>query len=232
MVELSKLTVLIGYLYMNSLFVIFAVDGLLLSGICLGVLGIFVVIALAIVWSGYNRLVRLNELADNGFSDINVYCKRRYDLIPNLIAVAKKYMSHESGTLEAVIQARNQAQGALQGAAVKPSDAGAVQAFMGAEQTLTGTLGRMFALAEAYPDLKANTNMLKIQDELSNTEDGIARARESYNNQVTNFNIHRKSVPTVMYASMVGFGSDRDLLEFDDQAQIEHAPDVGAIFDS
>jgi LemA protein len=115
---------------------------------------------------------------------------------------------------------------------VKPSDAGAVQAFVGAEQTLTGTLGRMFALAEDYPDLKANTNMLKIQDELSNTEDGIARARETYNNQVTNFNIHRKSIPTVIYASMVGFATDRDLLEFDDQAQIEHAPDVGAIFDS
>jgi LemA protein len=217
---------------MNSLLLISAVSALLLGGVCLGVLGIFVVIALAIVWSGYNRLVRLNELADNGFADINVFCKRRYDLIPNLIAVAKQYMSHESGTLEAVIQARNQAQGALKGAAIKPSDAGAVQAFMGAEQTLTGSLGRMFALAEDYPDLKANTNMLQIQDELSNTEDGIARAREGYNNQVTNFNIHRKSIPTVIYASMVGYGSDRDLLEFDDQAQIEQAPDVGAIFDS
>jgi LemA protein len=217
---------------MNSLLLISAVSALLLGGVCLGVLGIIVVIALAIVWSGYNRLVRLNELADNGFADINVFCKRRYDLIPNLIAVAKQYMSHESGTLEAVIQARNQAQGALKGAAIKPSDAGAVQAFMGAEQTLTGSLGRMFALAEDYPDLKANTNMLQIQDELSNTEDGIARAREGYNNQVTNFNIHRKSIPTVIYASMVGYGSDRDLLEFDDQAQIEQAPDVGAIFDS
>ena len=217
---------------MNSLLLISQVSAIWLTGICLGVLGLFVLIALMIVWSGYNRLVRLNELADNGFSDINVYCKRRYDLIPNLIAVAKQYMSHESGTLEAVIQARNQAQGALKGAAIKPSDTGAVQAFMGAEQTLTGSLGRMFALAEDYPDLKANTNMLKIQDELSNTEDGIARAREGYNNQVTNFNIHRKSVPTIIYASMVGFANDRDLLEFDDQAEIEHAPDVGAIFDS
>jgi len=218
---------------MNSLLLISAVDGFLLTTlICVGVLGLFVIIALMIVWSGYNRLVRLNELADNGFADINVFCKRRYDLIPNLIAVAKQYMAHESGTLEAVIQARNQAQGALKGAAIKPSDAGAVQAFMGAEQTLTGTLGRMFALAEDYPDLKANTNMLQIQDELSNTEDGIARAREGYNNQVTNFNIHRKSVPTIIYASMVGFASDRDLLEFDDQAAIEHAPDVGALFDS
>ena len=217
---------------MNPLTLISEISSLFIGISCIAVLGVFVLIVLAVVWSGYNKLVRLNELADNGFSDINVYCKRRYDLIPNLISVAKQYMSHESGTLEAVIQARNQAQGALQGAAIKPSDAGAVQAFMGAEQTLTGTLGRMFALAEDYPDLKANTNMLKIQDELSNTEDGIARARESYNNQVTNFNIHRKSVPTVIYASMVGFGSDRDLLEFDDQAQIEHAPDVGALFDS
>jgi len=217
---------------MNPLTLISEISSLFIGISCIAVLGVFVLIVLAVVWSGYNKLVRLNELADNGFSDINVYCKRRYDLIPNLISVAKQYMSHESGTLEAVIQARNQAQGALQGAAIKPSDAGAVQAFMGAEQTLTGTLGRMFALAEDYPDLKANTNMLKIQDELSNTEDGIARARESYNNQVTNFNIHRKSVPTVIYASMVGFGSDRDLLEFDDQAQIEHAPDVDALFDS
>ncbi|MGY8730781.1 MAG: LemA family protein [Pirellulales bacterium] len=217
---------------MNSLTIISDISPVGIGLGCIAVLGVMVLVAIAIVWSGYNRLVRLSELVNNGFSDINVFCKRRYDLIPNLIAVAKQYMSHESGTLEAVIQARNQAQGALQGAAVKPSDAGAVQAFVGAEQTLTGSLGRMFALAEAYPDLKANTNMLKIQDELSNTEDGIARARESYNNQVTNFNIHRKSVPTVMYASMVGFGSDRELLEFDDQDQIEHAPDVGALFDS
>ena len=217
---------------MNALTIISDINAVAIGLGCIAVLGVLVLVAVAIVWSGYNRLVRLSELVNNGFSDINVFCKRRYDLIPNLIAVAKQYMSHESGTLEAVIQARNQAQGALQGAAVKPSDAGAVQAFVGAEQTLTGSLGRMFALAEAYPDLKANTNMLKIQDELSNTEDGIARARESYNNQVTNFNIHRKSVPTVMYASMVGFGSDRELLEFDDQDQIEHAPDVGALFDS
>ena len=217
---------------MNSLTIISDISPVGIGLGCIAVLGVMVLVAIAIVWSGYNRLVRLSELVNNGFSDINVFCKRRYDLIPNLIAVAKQYMSHESGTLEAVIQARNQAQGALQGAAVKPSDAGAVQAFVGAEQTLTGSLGRMFALAEAYPDLKANTNMLKIQDELSNTEDGIARARESYNNQVTNFNIHRKSVPTVIYASMVGFGSDRELLEFDDQDQIEHAPDVGALFDS
>ena len=217
---------------MNALTIISDISAVGIGLGCIAVLGVMVLVAIAIVWSGYNRLVRLSELVNNGFSDINVFCKRRYDLIPNLIAVAKQYMSHESGTLEAVIQARNQAQGALQGAAVKPSDAGAVQAFVGAEQTLTGSLGRMFALAEAYPDLKANTNMLKIQDELSNTEDGIARARESYNNQVTNFNIHRKSVPTVMYASMVGFGSDRELLEFDDQDQIEHAPDVGALFDS
>jgi LemA protein len=217
---------------MNTLTIISEITAFGIGLGCIAVLGVMVLVAIAIVWSGYNRLVRLSELVNNGFSDINVFCKRRYDLIPNLIAVAKQYMSHESGTLEAVIQARNQAQGALQGAAVKPSDAGAVQAFVGAEQTLTGSLGRMFALAEAYPDLKANTNMLKIQDELSNTEDGIARARESYNNQVTNFNIHRKSVPTVIYANMVGFGSDRELLEFDDQDQIEHAPDVGALFDS
>lgn len=216
----------------NSLGIISDINAWDIGLICIAVLVIMFLVVIAIVWSGYNRLVRLNELVNNGFSDINVFCKRRYDLIPNLISVAKQYMSHESGTLEAVIQARNQAQGALKGAAVKPGDEGAIQAFVGAEQTLTGSLGRMFALAEAYPDLKANTNMLKIQDELSNTEDGIARAREQYNNQVTNFNIHRKSVPTVIYASMVGFGSNRELLEFDDQEQIEHAPDVGALFDS
>ena len=200
--------------------------------VCAGVFFIFGIIILMIVWSGYNRLVRLNETTDNAFADINIFCKRRYDLIPNLIAVAKQYMGHERGTLEAVIQARNQAQGALQGASAKPGDSGAIGAFMGAEQVLTGTLGKMFALAEAYPDLKANTNMIKIQDELSNTEDGIARAREHYNNQVTNFNIHRKSVPTIIYARMVGFPNDRDLLEFDDQEQIEDAPDVEAIFNN
>ncbi|MEC7565876.1 MAG: LemA family protein [Planctomycetota bacterium] len=206
-----------------------ALIGLLVCGGLILVVGLIIVM---IIWSGYNRLVRLSETTDNAFSDINIFCKRRYDLIPNLIAVAKQYMSHESGTLEAVVQARNQAQGALKGAAAKPGDEGAIGAFMGAEQVLTGTLGKMFALAEDYPDLKANTNMLKIQDELSNTEDGIARSRENYNNQVTNFNIHRKSVPTIIYAGWVGFPTDRDLLEFDDQAAIENAPDVGALFDS
>ena len=136
---------------MHSFFLISGVNIIWLSGICLGVLGLFILIALMIVWSGYNRLVRLNELADNGFSDINVYCKRRYDLIPNLIAVAKQYMSHESGTLEAVIQARNPAQCALKGAAIKPSDTDAVQAFMGADRRLTGNLGGMFAIQEDSP---------------------------------------------------------------------------------
>lgn len=200
--------------------------------VCVGILLVAVVIVLGVVWSSYNTLVKWDEEANNGFADINVACKKRYDLIPNLVAVAKQFMSHERETLEGVIAARNSAQTSLSNAAANPGDSGAVAAFAQAEQAMAGSVGRLMALAESYPELKSDTQMVKLQDELSNVEEKIARAREQFNDQVTRFNQHRKQLPTVLFASIVGFPTDRDLLEFADQAQIENAVDVGAIFDS
>ena len=206
--------------------------GLTIGLVCVGILVLAVIIILGVVWSSYNPLVKWDEEANNGFADINVACKKRYDLIPNLVAVAKQFMSHERETLEGVIAARNNAQTSLSDAAANPGDSGAVAAFAQAEQAMTGSVGRLMALAESYPELKSDTQMVKLQDELSSVEEKIARARELFNDQVTRFNQHRKQLPTVLFASMVGFPTDRDLLEFEDQAQIENAVDVGAIFDS
>lgn len=206
--------------------------GLIIGLVCVGILVVAVFAIIGIVWSSYNNLVKWDEEANNGFADINVACKMRYDLIPNLVAVAKQFMSHERETLEAVIAARNGAQSSLNAAAANPGDSGAVAAFAQAEQALSGSVGRIMALAEAYPELKSDTQMVKLQDELSSVEDKIARSREQFNDQVTRFNQLRKQLPTVLFASMVGFANDRDLLEFEDQAQIEKAVDVGAMFDS
>ena len=206
--------------------------GLTIGLVCVGILVLAVIIILGVVWSSYNTLVKWDEEANNGFADINVAFKKRYDLIPNLVAVAKQFMSHERETLEGVIAARNNAQTSLSDAAANPGDSGAVAAFAQAEQAMTGSVGRLRALAESYPELKSDTQMVKLQDELSSVEEKIARARELFNDQVTRFNQHRKHLPTVLFASMVGFPTDRDLLEFEDQAQIENAVDVGAIFDS
>ena len=205
--------------------------GLIIGLVCVGVLVVAVLFIIGIVWSSYNNLVKWDEEANNGFADINVACKMRYDLIPNLVAVAKQFMAHERETLEAVIAARNGAQDSLSAAAANPGDSGAVAAFAQAEQALSGSVGRIMALAEAYPELKSDTQMVRLQDELSTVEDKIARSREQFNDQVTRFNQLRKQLPTVLFASMVGFANDRDLLEFEDQAQIEKAVDVGAMFD-
>ena len=206
--------------------------GLIIGLVCVGVLVVAAIFIVGIVWSSYNNLVKWDEEANNGFADINVACKMRYDLIPNLVAVAKQFMAHERETLEAVIAARNGAENSLSAAAANPGDSGAVAAFAQAEQALSGSVGRIMALAEAYPDLKSDTQMVRLQDELSTVEDKIARSREQFNDLVTRFNQLRKQLPTVLFASMVGFANDRDLLEFEDQAQIEKAVDVGAMFDS
>jgi len=205
--------------------------GMIIGLVCVGVLVVAALFIIGIVWSSYNNLVKWDEEANNGFADINVACKMRYDLIPNLVAVAKQFMDHERETLEAVIAARNGAQDSLSAAAANPGDSGAVAAFAQAEQALSGSVGRIMALAEAYPELKSDTQMVRLQDELSTVEDKIARSREQFNDQVTRFNQLRKQLPTVLFASMVGFANDRDLLEFEDQAQIEKAVDVGAMFD-
>src|SRR5437870_10047327 len=136
----------------------------------------------------YNRLVALRNRFKNAYAQIDVQLKRRYDLIPNLVETAKGYIKHERGTLEAVIAARNAASAANVRAAQAPGDAAAMKELSGAETALTGTLGRLFALAEAYPDLKANSTMLSLMEELTSTENKVAFSRQAYNDSVMSYN--------------------------------------------
>ena len=189
----------------TAIIVLLVVGGLLLL-VVLWVVGIF------------NRLVTLKNRFENAFAQIEVQLKRRYDLIPNLVEVAKGYMKHERETLEAVISARNRAVTGLQAAAKAPGDAAAMQGLMGAEQALTGAVGKLFALAEAYPDLKANQNMMALQEELTSTENKVAFARQAYNDAATVYNINRQTFPTVVFAGMFGHGTNATLLEFDSKA--------------
>ena len=169
-----------------------------------GGLLLLIVVALFVI-GVYNRLVALRNRYKNAFSQIDVQLKRRYDLIPNLVETVKGYMKHEAGTLEAVIQARNAASSAGKAAASNPGEAGAMNSLAAAETQLNGALGRMFALAEAYPDLKANQNMLALQEELSSTENKVAFARQSYNDGVMTYNTQRQSFPDVVVANFLNF---------------------------
>lgn len=173
----------------------------------------------------YNQLVALKNRFENSFSQIEVQLKRRYDLIPNLVETVKGYMSHERTTLEAVIQARNQAVGGLQRAAASPGDPAAMHALAAAEAGLSGALGRLFALAEAYPDLKANQNMAQLSEEITSTENKVAFARQAYNDSVMQYNTYRQSFPPIVFANLLGHNHDAELLDFDD-AQIAEAPKV------
>jgi LemA protein len=173
----------------------------------------------------FNKLVTLRNRFQNAFAQIEVQLKRRYDLIPNLIEVAKGYMKHERETLEAVIQARNQAAGGLQKAAQNPGDPAAIQGLAAAEGALTGTLGRLFALAESYPDLKANQNMMQLSEELRSTENKVAFSRQAFNDAVTQYNTYKQTFPPVIFAGMFGHGQDATLLEFKDEP-IQQVPKV------
>ena len=173
--------------------------------IVLIVLAVLVLLLVMVVVGMYNRLVALRNRYKNAFSQIDVQLKRRYDLIPNLVEVAKGYIKHERETLEAVIKARNAAYAAGQQAAQNPGERGAMSALGGAEGQLTGALGRLFAVAEAYPDLKANQNMLALQEELSSTENKISFARQAYNDAVMVYNTRREVFPTTIIASMFNF---------------------------
>jgi LemA protein len=189
---------------------------------------ILVVLAIAAFYlvAIYNKLVRLKNRFENAFAQIEVQLKRRYDLIPNLVETAKGYMSHERDTLEAVIAARNQALAGLQGAAKDPGNAGAIKELASAEGVLGGALGRLNVVMEAYPDLKANQNMMQLSEELTSTENRVAFARQAYNDQVMEYNSYRQSFPPVAIAGMFGHGEDAGLLEFEDSAQIQAAPKV------
>lgn len=153
----------------------------------------------------FNKLVALRNRFKNAFAQIDVQLKRRYDLIPNLVETAKGYLKHERETLEAVIAARNQAANAGQKAAANPGNPAAMQGLMGAEATLTGTLGRLFALVESYPDLKANQNMMQLSEELTSTENKVAFARQAYNDAVMTYNTTRETFPNVIVANMFSF---------------------------
>jgi len=155
----------------------------------------------------YNRLVALRNRFKNAFAQIDVQLKRRYDLIPNLVETAKGYIKHERGTLEAVVAARNAASAANVRAAQNPGDAAAMKELSGAETALTSTLGRLFAVAEAYPDLKANTTMMALMEELTSTENKVAFARQAYNDAVMGYNTQRETFPTNMIAGPFNFGS-------------------------
>ncbi len=170
------------------------------------ILVVVVVVALLYVVGAYNGLVTLRNRFKNAFAQIDVQLKRRYDLIPNLVETAKAYLKHERETLEAVIAARNSAAAASTKAAANPDDAAAMKGLVGAEGALTGAMGRFFALAEAYPDLKANQNMMQLTEELTSTENKIAFARQAYNDSVMLYNTKREQFPTVIIAGMLNFG--------------------------
>ena len=155
----------------------------------------------------YNGLVQLRNRFKNSFAQIDVQLKRRYDLIPNLVETAKGYMKHERETLEAVISARNAAKTGLVAAAANPGDAAAMTTLTGAENALGASLGRLFALAEAYPDLKANQNMMQLSEELTSTENKVAFARQAYNDSVMSYNNQREMFPGSIIAGMFNFAA-------------------------
>jgi len=189
--------------------------------IFLGIVGALVVWAVSI----YNGLVALRNRFKNAFAQIDVQLKRRYDLIPNLVETAKGYMKHERETLEAVIKARNQAVAAASAAGANPGNPAAMQQLGAAEGALTGVLGRLFALAEAYPDLKANQNMLALQEELTSTENKVAFARQAFNDSVMEYNTKRESFPDTIFAGMFSFGP-AELLQATESAEERKAPAV------
>tara|TARA_R110002051_G_scaffold179433_1_gene249203 strand:- start:50 stop:625 length:576 start_codon:yes stop_codon:yes gene_type:complete len=179
------------------------------------VVGVIVVLLLFVVVGAYNRLVALDQSANQSFADIDVQLKQRQDLIPNLIETVKGYATHEKSTLDAVIQARNAA-----------TSANSVNDKVQAENMLSGALGKLFALSEAYPDLKANTNFLQLQADLSDIENKLAAARRFFNNAVSEFNAVRRQFPTVVFAGMFGFGSDKPFFDVGDgeRATMNAAP--------
>ena len=189
---------------------------------------VLVIIGALIIYviSIFNTLVALSNRFKNAFSQIEVQLKRRYDLIPNLVETAKGYLKHERETLDAVIKARNSASDNLSAAQSNPGDAATMQGLGQAEGNLAGALGRFNVLVEAYPDLKANQNMMQLTEELTSTENKVAFARQAFNDQVMEFNVYKQSFPQNIFAGMFGHAKDASLLEFEDSAEIQEAPKI------
>lgn len=188
----------------------------------MGTIIVLVIAAAIVFWvvQMYNNLVNLRNRVRNGFSQIDVQLTRRYDLIPNLIEAVKGYMAHERGTLEDVISARNSAVAGLKQAAADPANGEAIRNLAAADATLGGTLGRLFALAEAYPDLKANQNMMQFQEELASTENKVAFARQAFNDAVMSYNNACQSIPSNVIANNFGF-EEAEFLEIDGEQKRE-----------
>lgn len=192
--------------------------------ITLIVIAVIILFIVFFIVGKYNTLIRLRNQFKNAYAQIDVQLKRRYDLIPNLVETAKGYIKHERETLEAVINARNTASSANSKAAANPGDPSAMQGLMAAETGLTGALGKFFALSEAYPDLKANQNMMQLSEELTSTENKVSFARQAYNDSVMSYNNGREVFPNNIIAGMFNF-SPAQLFEIENEAE-KAAPKV------
>jgi len=201
---------------MMTMLTLVVVGGVVLLALLVGLMAVVI----------YNRLVGLRNRFKNAFAQIEVQLKRRYDLIPNLVETAKAYMAHERETLDAVITARNAAAAGLKAAAADPGSKAAIDQLSGAEGMLGQALGRLNVVMEAYPDLKANQNMMQLSEEITTTENKVAFSRQAFNDAVTAYNTYRQSFPPVMLASAFGHSSDASLLEFEDSQEIQAAPKV------
>lgn len=190
--------------------------------ITLAVIAVLIIFIVGI----YNRLVALKNRFENSFAQIDVQLKRRYDLIPNLVETAKGYIKHERETLEAVISARNEAAAGLKAINGDPSNGAALASLMGAEGGLASALGRLNVVMEAYPDLKANENMMQLSEELTSTENRVSFARQAFNDAVMEYNTYRESFPTIALAAAFGHPTSATLLEFENREALEEAPKI------